>query len=82
VRNLRQFWRTPGNCGQIDRQGPADGGSRHALELAACAVSAARWPVVNVTRRDPATKREPDKQPLKLLHDSRSARTCSGIDAI
>jgi hypothetical protein len=48
--------------------------ARHALEIAACAVSAARWPVINVTRRDPAATGKPDKLLLKLLHDARSAR--------
>lgn len=56
---------------------PADwpcSNARHILEIAACAVSAARWPVINVTRRDPMLKFKPDKQLVKLLHDARSAR--------
>jgi DNA invertase Pin-like site-specific DNA recombinase len=48
--------------------------ARHALEIAACAVSAARWPVINVTRRDPAATGKPDKRLVKLLRDARSAR--------
>lgn len=56
---------------------PADwpcSNARHALEIAACAVSAARWPVINIERRDPALQTNPDKRLVKLLHDARRAR--------
>jgi DNA invertase Pin-like site-specific DNA recombinase len=48
--------------------------ARHILELAACAVSAARWPVINVAPRDTALAAKPDKQLVTLLQDARRAR--------
>ena len=56
---------------------PADwpcSNARYTLEIAACAISAARWPVINVSRRNPALTTKSDKRLLKLLHDARRAR--------
>ncbi|OJW61549.1 MAG: hypothetical protein BGO57_12665 [Sphingomonadales bacterium 63-6] len=48
--------------------------ARYELEIAACAISAERWPVINVTPRDPALQALPDRRLNALLRKARDAQ--------
>jgi len=72
---LRRFLEWPD--GQVFHGRPADwpmSAARYALDFAATPLSAARWPVLNVTARDAASKARPNGQLVKLLRDARRAR--------
>lgn len=47
---------------------------RYELRVAACAVSAERWPVVHLTARDPSDRCRPSKRLVRLLHEARKAQ--------
>lgn len=72
---LQRFLEWDGNGSFHARPGDwSCSNARYELEIAACAFSAERWPVINVTPRDPQMKASPDRKLIHLLRRAREAQ--------